>query len=164
MNTWHLSTQADMRTGHPLVYPVSTVIVVPATAPKNVTYIVDNGIVPLVLANGSLLNMGQNWRSTESGLGLDVTGNNASAFVVSNLADHDVFFAKVPYAQMTADSEYWIVPQSRKVLFWQNGPYWSVDPTRVWSASLLPKNTDDDFAACIAETMMYRVLGQENPI
>ena len=161
MNTWHISSQAYLRTGLPLVYPVATVVVVPKDTPKHVNFIVDTGIVPMVLADGSLLNMGSNWQTETSGLGLDVTGNNASSFVVSNLSDHDIFFAKTQV--LNSNSEYWIISPSSKVLFWQEGPYWSVLPKRNWLAYSLP-NVSDDIAAHIAETMMYDVLGQQNPV
>jgi hypothetical protein len=117
----------------------------------------------MILPNGLLLNMSSTWAEVGAGSGLNVTGNNASSFVISNASDHDIFFAKEPLDQMTKDSTYWIIPSLKKVLFWQNGPYWSVMPRRVWSAALLPQITDD-FAAGLAENMMYNVLGQINPV
>jgi hypothetical protein len=118
----------------------------------------------MIQSNGSLLNMGSTWQTSATGLGLDVTGNNASAFVLTNLADHDMFFAKNPVSDTNnLVSTFWIVPKGRKVLFWQNGPFFTVMPKRVWSAFLLP-NVSEDFAAHLAETMMYDVLGQENPV
>ena len=162
LTTWQLSTQSMMRTGYPLNYPVATMVVVPPDTPSNVIKIVDTAIVPMITASGSTLNMGPNWQSTVNGLGLDITGNSAHAFVVKNNAGHEVYFAKVPEAEITDDTEYWSIPVGSKVLLWQDVPYWPEGTGRTWKAFLLPSLTDDQ-AAYIAEAMMYDYLGNERP-
>jgi len=162
LSTWHLSTQAMLRTGYPTSYPVATVINVPSDTPENVYKIVDTQIVPMIQANGNVLNMGPNWKTSTTGAGLDITGNSAHSFVIKNSANHEVYFAKVPETEIDEQTEYWTIIPNAQILFWQDVQYWPRVSGRTWKAFSLPKMSDDQ-AAYIAEAMMYDYLGNERP-
>jgi hypothetical protein len=143
-----------LRTGWPEIYPIATVIIVPADTPKYVESIVDLNIVPMLAENEQTINMGADWATNGIAPGLDVTGNALPAFVIQNNADHDIFFCKVPLSEIVSSSEYWTIPKGSKVVFWQTGSYWPVQTSRTWKAFLLP-NMSTDSAAYIAERFMW---------
>jgi hypothetical protein len=178
LNTWHLSTQEHFRTGWPNDYTVATVLVVPANTPDHVKFLVDErfsdnafvGLKPLITATNELLDMGPNWNNglvLSPPQGRNLTGNYAHSFVLHNTALHEVYFAKM---QMTAASaqaraDWWACPPGSWTLFWPSDVYFSgILKTNSWLAHQLPANTTNDFAAYVAETMMYSFLAPKAPV
>lgn len=175
LNTWHLSTQEHFRTGWPVQYPAATVLVVPANTPKHVKFLVDQrfsdnafiGLRPLILANNALLDMGPNWNSElalEAAQGRNLTGNFAHSFVLHNTSKHEVYFAKKHMTDTERQSDWWACPAGSWTLFWPNDIYFSLSSNAIkWNAYRMPEATTNDFAAYVAETMMFAYLAPQAP-
>jgi hypothetical protein len=175
INAWQLSTQEYMRTGWPFLYPVATVLNVPSDTPKNVMYLVDphlsdngfQGLKPMITDTNGLLDMGPNWNSgllIESPEGRNVTGNYAHSFVLHNMSDHDVYFTKQQLEGPGSVTQWWTCRSNSWTLFWPSRPYFSFEIGPIaWNAYTMPSNTSNDFAAYVAEILMYQYLAPQNP-
>lgn len=164
----YLSTQAMMRTGYPIEYPVATVLVVSGAHSKYLLDVADTqrgGLRPLILANNALRNMGQSWATAESSgtEGRNITGNYAHSFVISNETDHIVLFGTQAYDSSPSGSPSFhrLVPGS-KTLVWPDGPYYG-NANRRWLAASLDPTFVYDQCASIAEALMYEILAPEAP-
>lgn len=161
-NTWAMSTQKDMRTGWPVDYPVATVVVIPERSKTK--YILDTGLVPLIEADNSLLNMGPFWWDPDATAeGRNLTGDFVHSFVVHNASSETVLFGR--RAVQSNNTDYWALRPGTWTLLWPLDRYWanSTDLT-VWNAADLPKESmSAPLAASLAETMMYSVLRPEAP-
>lgn len=175
VNAWQLSTQEHFRTGWPFLYPVATVLNVPSNAPESAMFLVDphlsdngfKGLKPMITATNGLLDMGPNWASglvIENPEGRNVTGNYAHTFVLHNMSNHDVYFTKEQLEGPGALTQWWTCKPSTWTLFWPSRAYFSFDMGPIpWNAYTLPSNCSNDFAAYVAETMMYQYLAPQNP-
>ncbi len=167
-NTWYLKTADMFVTDYFTKYPFATVVIVPK-GPKDRRFIIDNsyigyGLVPSVNENNTLAFVNQ------KGEGLDVTGDFPHSFVIKNEADHDILFAREAFDGPIPAGlyiEYWTLKPGSMTLMWPAQRYWSSKLSgikRFWNASALPSTTDNDFAAYLAETMMYDFLAPQAPI
>ena len=175
INGWQLSTQEKFRTGWPLQYPCATVLNVPTNAPSNAMFLVDPhltdngfmGLKPMITSTNGLLDMGPNWNSglvIEQPEGRNVTGNYAHSFVLHNMSDHEVYFTKQQLEGPGAVTQWWSCKPGTWTLFWPSRPYFSFTLGPIpWNAYTLPSNTSNDFAAYVAETIMYQYLAPQNP-
>ena len=164
----YLSTQAMMRTGYPVEYPVATVLVVSGGSNKYLLDVADaqrGGLRPLILANNALRNMGQTWASSEASAteGRNITGNYAHTFVISNETDNVLLFGTEAYDSSPSGSPTFhrLVPGS-KTLMWPDGPYYGRSNRR-WLAATLDPTLVYDQCASIAEALMYEILAPEHP-
>jgi hypothetical protein len=180
-NSWHLSSQVDLRTGYPTLYPVATVLDIPQDTPSHVQYILDShtgnesenvtGLKAMIQENNKPLDMGLTWSDPGAGpSGLNVTGDFAHSFVVVNQAKHTIFFAqRAVSATATRDRlVYWKLAPNSWTLFWPADRFWrSIQESkeRYWNAATLPESVQNGNAsAYIAETIMYDVLAAQAPI
>lgn len=164
-NTWYLKSETQFQTNWYVDYPVATVLVIPNDAPKSTRYIIDNtfegyGLRPTINADNS------DWPQSPEGRGRNVTGNFAHSFVIINESDHDVFFAKTAYVGAIPAGtylDYWRLKPGSFSLMWPAETYWPNESNRQWNASGL-EPVPLDFAAYLAESMMYDYLGPMAPL
>ena len=100
--------------------------------------------------------------------GRNVTGDYAHSFAIVNEADHDILFSKRAFDGPIAAGtyiDYWRLKPGTTTLMWPGQRYYASlpDGLRTWNASPLP-NVTKDFAAFLAESIMYNYLAPLAPI
>lgn len=131
-NAWTL-TAAYFETGLPLSYPFATVVKIPKNTPDHVRFILPDQLRPS--------------ESSE----LNITGDYENAFVIDNLASHEIYFYR-------NSQSYWILSPGSKTLIWPAGPSQSSS----WLASSIDKTFTDAQSAYHAELLMISRLNDSS--
>ena len=136
-NAWNLKTSEHFLTQHNSTYPLATVIIIPESTPDNVKFLIDDSLVP----SETLDNL------------LNVTGQFANAFIISNNSNHTLYFTR---SQETSGSEntYWSLNALSKTLVWPAEAY--SESNKLWLAHTLLTNELE--GAYAAEILMFNRL------
>ena len=161
INAWHLG-HALFSTSYDSDYPWATVLEIPANTPQNVKFLIDQGynnggLRPSINANDSLFFPN----------GINITGDYPNSFVIINNASHELYFSKLALDNDEDEPlQYWSIRPNSKLLMWPANTYWqSINNNikRYWNASVLPNDISVDFAAFLAETIMFDYLAPKSP-
>lgn len=132
-NAWNLRTSEHFLTQHDSTYPLATILIVPESTPGSVQFLIDDGLMP-----SETLDL------------LNVTGQYANAFVISNNSNHIMYFTRTQDTSSGSENTYWSLISGSRTLVW---PAEAHSENKVWLAHTLLTNELE--GAYAAETLMF---------